>query len=82
MTDEALPVGGGTEAPEADPLGPDVQWANLSPMIAYLLVTGLVLTLAVWKNLAWAYILGLLLTVVWVAGFVVDRNRPQRWFRW
>lgn len=77
MTDET-PLGGGT----ADPLGPDVQWANLSPMIAYLIVTGLVLTLATWKNLAWAYITGLVLTAIWVLGFVVVRNRPERWFRW
>ena len=77
MTDQT-PLAGDT----ADPLGPDVQWANLSPMIAYLIVTGLVLTLAVWKNLAWAYIVGLALTAIWVLGFVVDRNRPERWFRW
>ena len=82
MTEESSPAVGATGPVEADPLGPDVQWANLSAMIVYLVVTGLVLTLATWKNLAWAYIVGLLLTVVWVAGFVVDRNRPERWFRW
>jgi hypothetical protein len=81
MTDET-PLPGGTTESAADPLGPDVQWANLTPMIVYLVVTGLVLTLATWKNLAWAYIVGLLLTVVWVAGFVVDRDRRERWFRW
>jgi hypothetical protein len=81
MTDET-PLAGGTPEPAADPLGPDVQWANLTPMIVYLVVTGLVLTLATWKNLAWAYIVGLLLTIVWVAGFVVDRDRRERWFGW
>lgn len=82
MTDETPLVGGTAEASAADPLGPDVQWANLSPMIAYMIVTGLVLTLATWKNLGWAYITGLVLTAIWVLGFVVDRNRPERWFRW
>jgi cell division protein FtsW (lipid II flippase) len=82
MTEERSPAVGATGSAETDPLGPDVRWANLAPMIAYLVVVGLVLTLATWKNLAWAYITGLLLTAVWVAGFVVDRNRPERWFRW
>jgi hypothetical protein len=50
-------------------------------MIAYLAVTGLVLTLATWKNLAWACITGLVLTAIWVVGSVVVRNRPERWFR-
>jgi cell division protein FtsW (lipid II flippase) len=77
MTDETQLTGD-----TADPLGPDVQWADLAPMIAYLIVTGLVLTLATWKNLAWAYIVGLVLTAIWVLGFVVARNRPERWFRW
>jgi hypothetical protein len=78
VSEETLPP----EATEADPLGPDVRWANESPMIGYLVVTGLLLTLATWRNLAWAYVVGLLLTVIWVLGFVVVRNRPQRWFRW
>lgn len=82
MTEEALPVNDPAEPPEADPLGPDTRWADLSPMIAYLLVTGLVLTLATWRGLAWAYVLGLVLTAVWVLGFVVVRKRPERWFRW
>jgi hypothetical protein len=67
---------------EADPLGSDARWANLTPMIVYLVVTGLVLTLATWKDLAWAYVVGLLLTVIWIAGFVVSKGRPQRWFGW
>jgi len=82
MTEESSPAVGATGPVEADPLGPDVRWANLAPMIGYLVVVGLVLTLATWKNLAWAYILGLALTVVWLLGFAVDRNRPQRWFGW
>ena len=82
MTGETPPVGDAAESPDVDPLGPDVQWANLSAMIVYLAAVGLLLTLATWKNLAWAYILGLALTVVWLLGFAVDRNRPQRWFGW
>jgi hypothetical protein len=82
MTEERSPAVGAAGSVETDPLGPDVQWANLAPMIGYLVVVGLVLTLATWKNLAWAYILGLSLTVVWLAGFAVDRNRRERWFFW
>lgn len=82
MTEETPPVGDATESPDVDPLGPDVQWANLSAMIVYLAAVGLLLTLATWRNLAWAYIVGLLLTVTWVAGFVVDKDRRERWFRW
>jgi len=82
MTEDAPLVGDTSESLGADPLGPDVRWANLSPMIAYLVVTGLVLTLATWKNLTWAYIVGLLLTVIWIAGFAVDSGRRERWFRW
>ena len=82
MTEERSPAVGAAGPAEADPLGPDVQWANLAPMIGYLVVVGLVLTLATWKNLPWAYILGLSLTVVWLLGFAVDRNRRERWFIW
>lgn len=82
MTEETPPVSDTTESLEVDPLGPDVRWANLTPMIAYLVVAGLLLTLATWKNLTWAYIVGLLLTVIWIAGFVVVKNRRERWFRW
>ena len=82
MTEERTPAVGATEPTEIDPLGPDVRWANQTPMIAYLVVAGLMLTLATWKNLTWAYIIGLVLTVIWVAGFVVVKDRRERWFRW
>lgn len=82
MTDETPPAGDATESPNADPLGPDVQWANLWAMIGYLVVVGLLLTLATWRNLVWAYIVGLVLTVAWVAGFVVVKDRRERWLRW
>ena len=81
MSEETL-APDGPEAPNADPLGADVRWANETPMIVFLVVTGLVLTLATWRNLAWAYVVGLLLTVIWVLGFVVARDRTERWFRW
>jgi hypothetical protein len=67
---------------EVDPLGPDVPWANLAPMIAYLLAVGGLLALATWQDWTWAYILGLVLTVVWVAGFVAVKDRRERWFVW
>ena len=82
MTEEMASLGDPAESEGADPLGPDERWADQSPMIAYLVITGLVLTLATWRNLAWAYIVGLLLTVIWLLGFVVARDRPERWFRW
>ena len=75
MTDAAEPR-------EVDPLGPDVRWADLAPMIVYLLAVGGLLTLATWQDWAWAYILGLVLTVVWVGGFVVVKDRRERWFGW
>lgn len=82
MTEEMASPGDPAGFEGADPLGPDERWADFSPMIAYLVITGLVLTLATWRNLAWAYVVGLLLTVIWVLGFVVVRDRPERWFRW
>ena len=82
MSDETLPMDESAQAPGSDPLGPDVRWANQAPMIVYLVVTGLVLTLATWRDLAWAYIVGLLLTAIWILGFVVVRDRTERWFRW
>jgi amino acid transporter len=66
---------------EVDPLGPWRQWADLTPMILYLLVTGAIFTLAVWQGFGWAYILGLALTVIWLLGFVVPRGEA-RWFAW
>jgi hypothetical protein len=51
-------------------------------MIVCLAVVGAVFTLAVGKDYTWAYVLGFVLTVVWVVGFVVSRDRPERWFRW
>lgn len=71
-----------TDHPEEDRLGPDRLWADLRPMIVYLAVVGAVFTLAARKDYTWAYVLGLVLTVVWVLGFVVSRDRPERWFRW
>jgi hypothetical protein len=74
-----------TEVPDhhgEDPLGPDRPWADLRPMIVYLAVVGAVFTLAARKDYTWAYVLGFVLTVVWVVGFVVSRDRPERWFRW
>ena len=68
--------------PEVDPLGPKEHWGDLTPMILFLMVAGGILTLAAGKDWAWAYIVGLILTAVWVAGFVVVRNRPERWFKW
>jgi len=71
------------EPPEVDPLGPDERWANLVPMCVYMVAVGGVLTLAVWQSWAWAYVLGLVLTAIWVAGFVVVRDRRDRkWFVW
>jgi lysylphosphatidylglycerol synthetase-like protein (DUF2156 family) len=70
------------ESPGGDPLGPETRWSNQTAMIIYLVVTGLVLTLATWRDLAWAYIVGLLLTAIWILGFVVVRDRTERWFRW
>jgi hypothetical protein len=67
---------------EVDPLGPDRLWADLRPMVGFLCATGAVLTLATRKNWTWAYILGLLMTAAWVAGFIVSRNKPQRWYSW
>ena len=67
---------------EDDPLGADEHWANLAPMIAYLLGAGVLLTLAVWQDWEWAFVLGLVLTVAWVAGFVIVKDRRERWFRW
>jgi len=66
---------------EVDPLGPWRQWADLRPMILYLIATGGVFTLAVWRGFGWAYILGLALTVIWLVGFMVPR-REARWFAW
>jgi len=66
---------------EVDPLGPWRQWADLRPMILYLIVTGGVFTLAVWRGFGWAYVLGLALTVLWLVGFMVPR-RKARWFAW
>jgi hypothetical protein len=74
--DESAEFAGG------DPLGPEARWANQTAMIIFLVVTGLILTLATWRDLAWAYIVGLLLTAIWVLGFVVARDRSERWFLW
>lgn len=82
MTEEKPPAVDAPGSADIDPLGPDVRWANQTPMIAYLVVVGLVLTLGTWKNLAWAYLIGLVLTVIWIAGFVVVKDRSERWFRW
>jgi hypothetical protein len=65
-----------------DPLGPEESWADFRPMILYLMVTGAVLTVAAKTDDAWAYVVGLVLTAGWVLGFVVSRNRPERWFIW
>ncbi|MDQ3895410.1 MAG: hypothetical protein M3292_12265 [Actinomycetota bacterium] len=51
-------------------------------MIAYLAVVGVVLTLAARNGSSWAYVLGLVLTLVWVLGFVLSHERRERWFRW
>jgi hypothetical protein len=70
------------ETGEVDPLGPDVRWAHLEPMVLFMAVVGAIFTLAVWQDWGWAYALGLVLTGVWVGGFVVTRDRRERWFRW
>jgi hypothetical protein len=70
------------EPTEVDPLGPDEPWANLAPMIAYLLAVGGLLTLATWKNWAWAFILGLVLTAAWLGGFLLVKDKRERWIRW
>jgi len=67
---------------EVDPLGADGRWAHFEPMIAYVVAAGGVLTLAVWKDGAWAYVLGLTLAAGWALGFFVSRNRRARWFSW
>src|ERR687883_505026 len=63
-----------TQHDEVDPLGPDVRWASLLPVIVYMLAVGGLLTLATWQDWSWAYVLGLVLTAGWVAGFVVAKN--------
>ena len=70
------------DRPDEDRLGPDSPWADLRPMIAYLAVVGVVLTLAARNGYSWAYVLGLVLTLVWVLGFVLSHERRERWFRW
>jgi hypothetical protein len=70
------------ETGEVDPLGPDVQWANLAPMIVFLLAVGGLLTLATWQNWGWAYVLGLVLTAAWIGGFLLVKDRRERWFLW
>jgi hypothetical protein len=65
-----------------DPLGPDRPWASLVPMVAYMLAVGGLLTLATWQNWGWAFILGLVLTAFWVVGFVVVKDKRERWLRW
>jgi hypothetical protein len=67
---------------EEDPLGPDRDWADLTPVIAHLLIAGTVLSFAAAENWAWAYIVGLVLMVIWVAGFVTASGTPRRWYRW
>jgi hypothetical protein len=71
-----------TERPGDDRLGPDERWADLRPMIVYLALVGAVWTLAARRDQGWAFVLGLVLTAVWVAGFYVARNKPSRWFIW
>jgi hypothetical protein len=71
------------EPPEGlDRLGPEQSWADFRPMIAYLAAVGAILTLAAREGWTWAYIAGLLGTAIWVAGFVVARRKPERWFMW
>jgi hypothetical protein len=65
-----------------DRLGPEESWADFRPMIAYLAVVGGIFTLAVSEGWIWAYIVGLVGTAIWVAGFVVARGKPERWFIW
>jgi len=67
---------------EVDPLGPDERWARLEPMVLFMAGVGGIFTLAAWQDWTWAFVLGLVLTCVWVGGFVVVRNRRERWFRW
>jgi amino acid transporter len=65
-----------------DLLPPNLRWARLEPMIAYLLLAGAVCTLAAWSGRAWAYALGLALAAGWTVGFVIARNGRRRWFVW
>jgi len=68
---------------EVDPLGPEQHWANLMPMIAYLAAVGVLLSIAAWQDWGWAFTLGLVLTAVWIVGFIVSKDRlDARWFRW
>ena len=68
---------------EVDPLGPEQHWANLMPMIAYLAAVGVLFSIAAWQDWGLAFTLGLVLTAVWVVGFIVSKDRPSaRWFRW
>lgn len=55
--------------------------SSLWPLVGLLVVAGLVLTLALRTDTDWLYVLGLALTVVWVAGLYLARGQA-RWFRW
>lgn len=55
--------------------------SSLWLLIAAWAAGGLLLTLALRTDQDWLYILGLVVTAVWTAGFLVAKG-DARWFRW
>ncbi len=66
---------------EEDPLATVQHWGNLAPLVLHLMVTGAFFTLAEANDYTWAFVVGFVLSGLWVAGFFLA-PRDRRWYAW
>lgn len=65
-----------------DPLSSVEHWGNLTPMIGFLVVAGVILSVAAASGTGWLFVLGFVLILVWIGGFSPLATRHGGWMRW
>jgi hypothetical protein len=64
-----------------DPLSVVTEWGNLAPMIGFLAVAGALLSLATANDWAWAFVIGFVMVVLWLASLLAG-GHLSRWSPW